>query len=290
MTKAKIGFIFMSFAILLVCATMTAAQTNPASTGSYTKCTYTPPSNSGYAAASVWYPCSGAGPFAATTLTGGYTNRYSDMAWIANHLVTHGYIIFAMTPNNIYGYNSSWTTAHKAGISMLKSENTRTGSYFRPNPIKGKVNTSRLQIMGFSKGGGGALLASADLGSGVQTTQALAPYMDFSYSLRNIKAKTICYTGRSDIIASDSAVVRMYNSLPTSIDRTLGYFNGFAHTDWMTGTSYNTYNNRAKKYITAFMKYHLEGDAAYQTYLYGTEHNKDMSANWFYGYAHNTNF
>jgi hypothetical protein len=288
MKKRSMLVLSLVVAMTLSFCTMALAQTAPGSTGSYTKCTYTPPSNSGYASASVWYPCSGAGPFAATTLTGGYTNTYSDMAWLANHLVTHGYIIYGMTPNNIYGTNSSWTTAHKAGISMLKSENTRTGSTLRPNPIKGKVNTARLQIMGFSKGGGGALLASNDLGSGVQTTQALAPYMDYSYSLRSTKAKTICYTGRSDTIASDRAVVTMYNSLPTSIDRTLGYFNGFSHTDWMTGTSYNTYNNRAKKYITAFMKYQLEGNAAYQTYLYGAEQQKDAS--WFYGYAHNTNF
>jgi dienelactone hydrolase len=207
------------------------------------------------------------------------------MEWIANHLVTHGYIVYAMTPTNIYGYNSSWTSAHKAGIAMLKSENTRTGS-----AIYGKVNTAKLQIMGFSKGGGGALLASAALGAGVKATQALAPYMDASYNLSATKAITACYTGTSDIIASPSNVVKMYNSLPSTVDRTLGYFSGFAHTDWMTGSTANSNGNRAKKYITAFMKYHLDGDSAYYTYLYGAEHTIDMNAGWFYGYAHNANF
>ena len=263
------------------------AVTAPDATGAYTKCTYTPPSDSGYASAKVYYPCNPATTFGATTLTGGYTNTYSDMEWVANHIVTHGYIVYAMTPNNIYGYNSSWTSAHKAGIARLKSENTRTGTTLSPNPIKGKVNTAKLQIMGFSKGGGGALLASASLTTGIKTTQALAPYMDFSYNLSATKAKTACYTGTSDSIAAPGDVVRMYNSLPDAIDRTLGYFQGFAHTDWMTGSTPNSNGNKAKKYITAFMKYHLDGDAAYETYLYGAEHTKDMNAGWFYKYARN---
>ncbi len=275
--------VIMAFSLFMVSSAL--AVTDPGSTGSFTKCTYTPPTNAGYSAAKVYYPCSSTGTLAATTLTGGYTNTYSNMDWLASHLVTHGYIVYAMTPKNIYGYNSTWTSAHKAGIAMLKSENTRSAS-----AIKGKVNTSKLQIMGFSKGGGGALLASASLASGVKATQALAPYMDASYNLSATKAITACYTGTSDTVAFPGNVVTMYNSLPSTVDRTLGYFSGFYHTDWMTGSSANTNGNKAKKYITAFMKYHLDGDTGYQTYLYGTAHNADMSAGWFYGYARNTKF
>jgi dienelactone hydrolase len=267
---------------LLTLASAAMAVTAPDANGPYTTCTYTPPSNSGYSAAKVYYPCEISAKAGATTLTGGFTNQYSDMAWIANHLSKWGYIVYAMTPNNIYGNNPSWTSAHKAGIAMLKSENGRTAS-----KIYGKVDTTKLQIMGFSKGGGGALLASASLGSGVKTTQAMAPYMDSSYNLSGIKSNTICYTGTSDSIASPGNVVKMYNSLPSSIDRTLAYFNGFPHTDWMPGSTNNTNTNKAKKYITAFMLYWLDGNASYQTYLYGAEHTKDMNNNWFYKYAHN---
>jgi len=280
MKKRSLGVMLAVFMMSFAFCTLAWAVTSPDATGPYSTCTYTPPSNIGYAAAKVYYPCSLSGAVGATTLTGGYTNTYSDMAWIANHLSQWGYIVYAMTPNNIYGFNNSWTRAHKAGIAMLKSENTRTGS-----AIKGKVNTSKLQIMGFSKGGGGTLLASSSLGSGVKTTQALAPYMDFFYNLSGIKSSTICYTGTSDVIASPSAVVTMYTRLPTSIDRTLAYFNGFRHTDWMPGSINNTNTNRAKKYITAFMLYHMDGNVSYQTYLYGAEHNKDAS--WFYSYRHN---
>jgi len=281
MKRRNLFVAFLALAMTLVSGTAALAVTSPDATGPYSTCTYTPPDTSGYNGAKVYYPCNITGTHGATTLTGGFTNTYSDMAWIANHLSKWGYIVFAMTPNNIYGNNPSWTSAHKSGIAQLKVENTRSGS-----PIKGKVNTAKLQIMGFSKGGGGTLLASASLGSAIKTTQALAPYMDSSYNLSGIKSPTICYTGTSDSIASPSNVVKMYNSLPGSIKKTLAYFNGFAHTDWMPGSSNNSNTNKAKKYITAFMLYHMDGNSSYKTYLYGTEHAKDS---WFYQYTYSSN-
>jgi len=278
MKKGNLFAAFLAVAMTLAFGTVALAVTSPDATGSYSTCTYTPPDTSGYNGAKVYYPCNISTPVGATTLTGGFTNTYSDMAWIANHLSKWGYIVFAMTPNNIYGNNPSWTSAHKSGIAQLKVENTRSGS-----PIKGKVNTAKLQIMGFSKGGGGTLLASASLGSAIKTTQAIAPYMDSSYNLSGIKSPTICYTGTSDSIASPSAVVTMYNSLP-SVPKTLAYFSGAAHTDWMPGSSNNTTTNRGKKYITAFMLYHMDGNSSYKTYLYGTEHSKDSS--WFNQYKY----
>jgi esterase/lipase len=239
--------------------------------GTLTKCTYTSGlSNSGYASAIVYYPCSGAAPYAGTTLTGGYTNTKEDMAWLGSHLVTHGYIIIAMTPNNIYGTNSTWKDAHKAGIAMLKSENSKSTS-----PIYGKVNTSALQIMGFSKGGGGALLASAEVGTQIKATQALAPYMDSSYNISGIRSATICYTGTADIIASPSNVVKMYDSLPTSVDRALAYFNSVSHTDWYGSTG--SYRDLMKSYITSWMKVYLNDDTGYDAYI-------DGSQSWFYLY------
>jgi len=277
----------LTFMIIALCCNA-PAQTNPGSTGPYSKCTYNPPASPGYEAALVWYPCSpGSARFAATTLTSGYTGTYSAISYLADHLVTHGYIVFAMTPKNRFGSNASWTAAHKAGIAMLKAENLRPATKERPNPIRGKVDTARLQIMGHSKGGGAALLAAADLGSGIKSVQALEPYIDFAYNLRNTRARINCITGTKDTIALPDQVIGMYNSLPDSVDRTLMYFLGMDHLTF-TDTGDEKQKARSTRYITAFMKYHLDGNAAYRTYLYGPDHKKDAS--WFYGYAHNMDF
>jgi len=256
--------------------TFDAAVTPPTSTGSFTKCTYTANlTDSGYSAAMMIYPCQTTqAKYPATTLTGGFTNVYTDMAWLYDHLVTHGYIIIAMTPNNNLGNNPEWTTAHKAGIAKLKSENARAAS-----PIYGRVNTSKLQIMGFSKGGGGTLLASADLGSAIASTQAMAPYMDFTYNLSGIKSPTVCYTGTLDTVALASLVKIMFNSLPTTIKRTYANFNGFTHFDWYGNTSTTTTRNKQKTYITSWMKVYLDGNTGYASYINGSQ------LLWFYEFS-----
>src|SRR5450759_4194279 len=116
---------------------------------------------------------------------------------------------------------------------MLKSENTRGDS-----KIKGLVDTNKLQLMGYGKGGGGALLASASLGSGVKSTQALAPYMDAGYDLDEIKSATICYAGRNDENSPPGKVVSMYKDF--SFEKVLAYFENFPYMDWInTGDTVN---------------------------------------------------
>ena len=277
--NGRFSVLMLAAVLLAVGVYSTALAADPSLPGEFSKCTYTSNlSDPGYSSAIVYYPCDrSAGPYAATTLTGGFLNTKEDMEWIANHLVTHGYIIIAMTPTNIFGTNPTWTTAHKAGIAKLKSENTRAAS-----PIYGLVDTANLQIMGYSKGGGGALLASASLGSQIKTTQAMAPYMDYSYNLSGITAKTICYTGTSDTVASPSKVVTMYNSLSDSITRTLAYFDGFSHLTWVDGGN-STSQSRAKTYITSWMKVYLDGDTAYSIYIDGHQ-------DWFYAFAEDEDY
>ena len=257
------------------------ASADPSLKGAFTRCSYKPPKNPGYLTAEVWYPCETTkGPFAATTLMAGYFNTHDDMRWLAYHLVTHGYIIFAMTPTDVMGNTPLWTEAHKAGIAMLKSENTRNDS-----KIKGIVDANKLQIMGYGKGGGGALLASTILGSEVKSTQALAPYIDGGYDLGEIKSATICYAGRNDENSPPGKVVSMYKNF--SFEKALAYFKYFPYTDWInTGDDVN--QTHAKIYITSWMKYYLDGDKNYETYVYGEQHESHLKADWFYDYRRAT--
>jgi dienelactone hydrolase len=262
------------FTFLFTLGCDSGGDSNPATPGPLSKCTYTSYlSDSGYSSAIMYYPCqTDLGPFAATTLTGGYTNTKEDMYWLADHLVTHGYVILVMTPNNTLGTNSSWRTAHNAGISKLRSENTRTSS-----PIRGLLRTGDMQIMGFSKGGGGALLASSDQGSNIRATQALAPYMDYSYSLTGIRSATIVHAGSSDLVASASNAKSMFQAVPSSVDRTFANYRYASHSDWY-GSS-GSYRDRFKTYITGWMKVYLDQNNSYAGYI-------DGSQSWFAEFIH----
>lgn len=243
------------------------------SPGSFTKCTYSRDlASPGFNNAVVYYPCEkDEGPYPASTLTAGWINTKEDIFWLAKHLVTHGYIIIAMTPNDNMGDNHQWKIAHKAGLKKLIDENSRLKS-----PIHGLVDIDNLQVMGFSKGGGGALLAAADLGTKVKSTQALAPFMDQQFELDGIQSATICYSGSEDLISSYSMVVDIVNSLPNDIDHTMAIFNKATHFDWLND---GNFQNRFKTYVIGWMKVYLKGDSSFSKNIV---ENRD----WLYDFKH----
>lgn len=254
------------------------ASLPPANPGADSVCAYTSGlSSSSYSSARVTYPCGlSKSTYPATTLTGGYSNTKEDMTWLANHLTSHGYIVIAITPNNIFGTPPGWATAHKGGISKLKSENTRSAS-----PIFNKIDTKKLAVSGFSMGGGGALLAAADLKTQIAVALPLAPYLGFSSpNYSSISAKTLIQAGASDTVSYPSVVASYYQSLPTSISRALTTFRGATHLDWINSGS-ATQHARFKTLVTAWMKVYLDGDSAYQTHLDGAEHSRHLAEDWF---------
>jgi len=276
-------FLAVGLGLLLGSAGLHATPLPPSSSGSDTVCSYTSGlSSTGYSSARVSYPCGlSKASYPSTTLTGGYTNTKEQMYWLANHLTSHGYIVITMTPNNIYGTPPVWQTAHKAGITKLKAENTRTTS-----PIYNKVNVNKLSLSGFSMGGGGTLLAAADLKSEIKTAIPLAPYLGTSSpNYSSINAKTLIQAGSNDTVSYPSTVASYYQSLPTSISRALATFNGASHLDWID-TGNKTQQARFKTLITSWMKVYLDGDSEYFTYLDGAEHDKQLAESWYTRYEY----
>ena len=263
--------------------TVANAGPAPGSSGGERVCSYTSGLSSlSYSSARVSYPCNLSGTAPATTLTGGYTNTKEQMYWLADHLSSHGYIVITMTPNNTLGLPPVWERAHKGGIDKLKSENTRLLS-----SIRGKVDTNRLGIMGFSMGGGGTLLAAGDLGSQIKTAVPLAPWLGVSIpSYRNIRANTLIISGSSDSVAFPSTIAGYYRNLPSSLTRGLAEVRGANHNDFYSTFASSSQQTRFKTLTTAWLKVYLNGDTSYQTYLNGTEHNRNVSAGWYTQYEY----
>ena len=272
------GFTFALCAALLLGGNAASAALSPSEPGANTVCSYTSGlSSTGYSSAKVTYPCGlSAISYPATTLTGGYSNTKEDMAWLANHLTSHGYIVIAITPKNIFGTPPGWATAHKAGISKLQAETKRSSS-----PIFKKVTTSKLGITGFSMGGGGALLAAADLKTQIAVAMPLAPYLGFSSpNYLSISAKTLIQAGANDVVSYPSVVASYYQSLPTSLTRALTTFRSASHLDWINSGD-ATQHARFKTLVTSWMKLYLDGDSTYQTHLDGAEHDRHLAEDWF---------
>ena len=269
----------LAVGIALASLTGTAYANAPDAQGPKSVCDYSLGLSSlSYASARVSYPCDLSGPAPATTLTGGYTNTKEQMYWLADHLSSHGFIVITMTPNNTLGTPLNWETAHKGGVDKLKDENGRLLS-----ALRNKVDTSKLGIMGFSMGGGGTLLAAADLGNEIKTAVPLAPWLGtLSQTYRNITAKTLVVSGSSDLVAFPGTIAGYYSNLPTNITRGWAEFTGVSHNDFYSIAASSTYQTRIKSLVTSFLKVNLAGDTSYQSYLNGANHN----ASWYTNYQY----
>lgn len=256
----------------------------PAGPGDYSLCSYTENlGNDGYASARLSHPCElEDGPFPATTLTGGFTNTKESMYWLADHLTSHGYVVLTMTPTNILGSPPVWEEAHKAGIEELRDEASRADS-----PVYQRIREDRLGITGFSMGGGGTLLAAADLGNDhdVVTALPLAPWLgSHTPNYMNITASTLVLGGSADTLSPASTVGSYYESLPTDITRGIAIYNGANHGDWYGSSGDAENRNRFKTLTTAWLKRYLDDDASYQGYFDGEEHDQHLAADWFTRY------
>lgn len=252
--------------------------------GDYTGCYYdTNLESSAYDSAFIAYPCETSdGPFPALTFTGGITNVKEQVTWLADHVVTYGFILIVMTPTNNLSTNTNvWKKAMLGGLEMLESENQR-----RSSPIYNLVDMNRLAIMGFSMGGGGTLKAANAVGKKIKTALSLAPHeAPVNPSMyTKISVPTVVTTGTRDSICPRDSVLAIFDCLPNDTERLFVNFTNAHHVDWMDVLGDETTHDRFKTFIVSWLKYYLEGDASYATYLSGQMHNRQDAAGWFTEY------
>lgn len=229
----------------------------------------------GYGSARVSYPCGLDSEAPAITLTGGYTNVKEQMYWLADHLTSHGYIVISITPYNIFGTPTVWKHAHRAGIRELLAQD---GTWW--SPIRNRVDRDKLGVMGFSMGGGGALLAAGELGDSIRSVTALAPYVEDERPFyANISANAQVIGGSWDQTSRASAVASYYESLPADIPRNLSIMRYMTHIDWVGFPS--SLKNRAKIMITAWLNRHLDGEKKYEAWFDGRIHDRHLAEDWF---------
>lgn len=214
---------------------------------------------SGASAAKLYYPRNLSSPTGATTMSAGYTQNLNNIEWLSERLAEAGYVVIGMTPSNIFGMVSTWTNMHKNGISTLRELNNSHSA------LKGMIDTNKLQISGHSKGGGGSLAAGADLGGGVASVLALAPYCGGEYSMNSLsrmQADTFIQAGASDTLATNSMTRNEYSSLSNNISKMYQEYTGLGHLAWTTGAGISNQNTIGEDAV-AWMKYYLDGDTSY---------------------------
>lgn len=246
----------------------------------------------GYDSAIVFYPTSGNGPFPAVTMSGGWTNTKEDMEWICIDLVEAGFIVLAFTPQRrILALPWIWERGHNTAYETIEEENVRAKS-----PIRGKVNTNKIGMCGFSMGGGGVINAANNNVTGVKATVAMAPWevctfrplADCDTQSDNITTPVFIFGGTNDRLALDQKVTQMYDAVPAHTERLLAIFDGMNHYD-MFGIELFKGDERDEvaTYMIAFLKVYLSRDSSYQNVLEGDDLQDNINDGWFYTYKYN---
>jgi hypothetical protein len=252
------------------------ALTNP---GSYEVCSYEDGlDDDRYASAIITYPCDlRDGPYPATTLTGGFTNTKEQMTWLSEFVTTHGYIVITMTPTNTLLNPPIWANAQHGGFDMLSIENQRIDS-----PVYNRVDVNNRNLMGFSMGGGGVLLAASEMGgAGNAPTSAIALASWLGKDnpeYADISSPTLILGSESDTIAVNSE--KYYPLLPQDIERGIAMFSIAGHTDWMNDGDEDL-QKRFRTLVTAFLEIQLKDDTTAYSYFDGAEHDEHVVDGWF---------
>jgi len=218
----------------------------------------------GYTAgATVYYPTNATAPFSSIVFMQPYTGTQSmDAAW-GPFFASWGFVYVNCSSTTTGDSVDSRATQQANAVTKLKAENTRTGSV-----LKGKLNTSRIGLMGWSMGGGATWINSAT--SGFKSAMTLAGH---NYTAINIASKggstkcpTMLFSGLLDqsILGGLGQSEGVYTLIPSGIAKIHCQISTAGHMVWGSPTSAST---NVAKVALAFQKTFLDGDTRWVSYI-----------------------
>ncbi|MEU3632511.1 MULTISPECIES: bis(hydroxyethyl) terephthalate hydrolase [Streptomyces] len=206
---------------------------------------------SGFGGGTIYYPTSTAdGTFGAVAIAPGYTALQSSIAWLGPRLASQGFVVFTIDTRTTSDQPASRGDQLLAALDYL----TKSSS------VRGRVDGTRLGVMGHSMGGGGTLEAAKDRPSLKAAIPLTGWNLDKSWP--EIKTPTLVVGADSDTIAPvRSHSEPFYESLPSSLDRAYLELNNAGH------FAPNTSNTTIAKYSISWLKRFIDDDTRYEQFL-----------------------
>src|SRR5512145_2514237 len=260
-----IGLAATSFAASCPSGAICRPET-PGSYGTSGPYGYSTTSLPGYAAgATVYVPRTASAPFSAIVFMQPFWGTQAmDAAW-GPFFATHGIVYVNCSANSTTTDTVDMrATQQWNAYNALKAMNIRTGSV-----LKGKLNTSRIGLMGWSMGGGATWINASK--SGPKTAVTLAGHnmsaIDIRSKGRSTKCPMLLMNGATDttILGGLGQSEGVYNNIPSGISKVLYVVALAGHMDWGSPNGILTPN--AGKIALAFQKTYLDGDTRWKSYI-----------------------
>lgn len=241
-----------------------------AARGPFTVGQATVPNPTGFGAGTIYFPTNTTeGPFAAISVAPGFTERQANVNWWGPRLASHGFVVVVIDTNSTSDSPASRATQLVAAVRQLATLSGTSGS-----PIAGKVDGTRLGVMGHSLGGGGTLIAAQNN----PTLKAAIPFAPFNgnTNFSAVTVPTLIIACENDNVAPvNQHASPFYNSFTANLDKAYLEIAGGSH------SCANSGNNNMPvlgKYGVAWFKKFMDNDTRYDTFLCGAEHQADLGA------------
>ncbi|MEU6944826.1 dienelactone hydrolase family protein [Streptomyces sp. NPDC046316] len=205
----------------------------------------------GFGGGTVYYPTSTSdGTFGAVVISPGFTAYESSIAWLGPRLASQGFVVFTIDTLTTLDQPDSRGRQLLAALDYLTQRSS----------VRGRVDASRLGVMGHSMGGGGTLEAAKSRPS----LKAAIPLTGWNTDKTwpEISTPTLVVGADGDTVASVASHSEpFYESLPASLDKAYLELNGATH------FTPNSSNTTIAKYSISWLKRFIDDDTRYDQFL-----------------------
>ncbi|GAT67205.1 lipase [Planomonospora sphaerica] len=208
---------------------------------------------SGFGGGTIYYPTdTSQGTFGGVIVAPGYTASRSTMAWLAERLASHGFVVFNIDTITRYDQPDSRGRQILAAADHLAEESSLT--------VRSRLDAGRIGVTGHSMGGGGTL-AAAESRPSLQAAIPLTPWhTDKTWG--NVRVPTMIIGAENDSVAPvGSHSEPFYSSLSSAPEKAYLELNGASH------FAPNSSNSTLAKYSIAWMKRFVDDDLRYDQFL-----------------------
>jgi dienelactone hydrolase len=234
--------------------TMDSASKN----GPYQVKTYTSGYRNGpkYADSTIHYPEGAPGVWPAVTVVPGFVSPQSSIKTWGPFLASHGIITMTIGTNSTSDPPQSRSAALLDALETIRTEDVRMGG-----PLNGKVDTSRLGVMGWSMGGGGSLIAA----NSTPALKAAISMCGWNPGARyaQMKVPSLMFAATSDPLAGGQSQ-GFYASIPESTPKMIFEVQGGSHN---VANSPRGHGGKVGLFGLSWLKIHLVGDDRYKSLI-----------------------
>jgi len=211
----------------------------------------------------VYYPTDRTDPLPGVVMCPGYTAKQSSIAAWGPFFASHGIVLVTMDTVTTGDQVPQRARGLTQAIASLKLEGKRAGS-----PLNGKMSQDLYGLSGWSMGGGGtwiATTADATLKSAVTLAGHNLTGGGAGIS-RGSKVPTLMMNGADDttLLGGMGQSSGAYDAIPATTPKLLYEMSGEGHFSWGTP---RTNGNASGRYMMAWQKTYLEGDASFKPIL-----------------------